>query len=89
MEITKQDLERIYQKFVSDPDWKIVERLLEQFMEPLKYVDTIDTKGKTADEVFAQVEGRKIAIDSLNNFLSEVRLLKTTVTKNTGNSNYK
>jgi hypothetical protein len=89
MQISKQDLERIHQKFVSDPDWRIIEQLLEQFMEPLKYVDNIDTKGKTADEVFALVEGRKLAIDSLNNFLSEIRLLKTAVTKQTEKSNFR
>ncbi len=89
MQISKQDLERVHQKFVSDPDWKIVEQLLEQFMEPLKYVDTIDTKGKTADEVFALVEGRKLAIDSLNNFLSEIRLLKTSVNKMNESSNFR
>jgi hypothetical protein len=89
MEITKSDLERIHQKFVSDPDWRIVELLLEQFMEPLKGINNIDTKGKTADEVFALVEGRKIAIDALNNFLSEIRLLKTSVTKQTEKATYK
>jgi len=89
MQISKQDLERIHQKFVSDPDWRIVEQLLEQFMEPLKYVDNIDTKGKTADEVFALVEGRKLAIDALNNFISEIRLLKTTVTKQTGKNSFR
>jgi hypothetical protein len=89
MQISKQDLERIHQKFVSDPDWRIVEQLLEQFVEPLKYVDNIDTKGKTADEVFALVEGRKLAIESLNNFLSEIRLLKTAVTKSTEKTSFK
>ena len=89
MEITKQDLQRIHQKFISDPDWKIVEALLEQFIEPLKSVDTIKTEGKTADEVFALVEGRKIAIDSLNSFLSEVRLLKTSVTKTEQKNSFK
>ncbi len=89
MQISKQDLERIHQKFVSDPDWRIVEQLLEQFMEPLKYVDNIDTKGKTADEVFALVEGRKLAIESLNNFLSEIRLLKTAVTKHAEKTSFK
>jgi len=89
MQITKQDLERIHQKFVSDPDWRIVEQLLEQFIEPLKSINNIDTKGKTADEVFALVEGRKIAIDSLNNFLSEIRLLKTAVTKHAEKNSFR
>lgn len=89
MQITKQDLERIHEKFISDPDWKIVESLIEQFIEPLKSIDTIDTKGKTADEVFALVEGRKIAYESLNNFVNELRLVKTGVTKKAQDSNWK
>lgn len=88
MEITKQDLERIYQKFVSDPDWKIVEALLNQYLEPLKSIDAIDTKGKTSDEVFAELRGRQLTSDALNNFLSEVKLLKSSVNKNAENSRF-
>lgn len=88
MEITKQDLERIQQKFISDPDWKIVEALLNQFLEPLKSIDSIDTKGKSSDEVFAELKGRQITIEALSNFLAEVKLLKISVTKNTENSRF-
>jgi deoxyhypusine synthase len=89
MEITKQDLQRIHQKFVSDPDWKIVEALLNQFLEPLLDIRSIETKGKTSDEVFAELMGRKLTADALSNFLSEVRLLKTSVTKQTENNSFK
>lgn len=89
MEITKQDLQRIHEKFVSDPDWKIVEALLNQFLEPLLDIRSIETKGKTSDEVFAELMGRKLTADALSNFLSEVRLLKTSVTKQTGNQSFK
>lgn len=89
MEITKQDLQRIHEKFVSDPDWKIVEELLNQFLEPLLDIRSIETKGKTSDEVFAELMGRKLTADALSNFLSEVRLLKTSVTKQTGNQSFK
>lgn len=89
MEITKQDLQRIHQKFISDPDWKIVEALLNQFLEPLKSIDSIETKGKTSDEVFAELKGRQLTIEALSNFLSEVRLIKTSVTKQTDNQNFK
>lgn len=89
MEITKADLKRVHDKFISDPDWRIVETLIEQFIEPLKRIDTIDTKGKTADEVFATVEGRKISVESMENFLNELRLVKTGVTKTAEESPYK
>jgi len=89
MEITKADLKRIHEKFISDPDWKIVEALIEQFIEPLKSIDAIDTKGKTADEVFANVEGRKIAYSSLRDFLNEIRMIKTGVTKLNEGSNFR
>lgn len=89
MEISKQDLERIYEKFVSDPDWKIVEALLEQFIEPLKSIDSIDTTGKTSDEVFAELKGNQTTYRVLANFLSETRLLKTSVTKKTEKQDYR
>lgn len=89
MEISKQDLQRIHQKFVSDPDWKIVEALLNQFLEPLLDIRSIETVGKTSDEVFAELMGRKLTADALSNFLSEVRLLKTSVTKQTENPSFK
>lgn len=85
MEITKQDLQRIHQKFLSDPDWRIVEELLNQFLEPLKSIDSIDTKGKTSDEVFAELRGRQLTSDALRNFLSETNLIKSSVKKNTEN----
>lgn len=89
MEISKQDLQRIHEKFVSDPDWKVVEALLNQFLEPLLDIRSIETKGKTSDEVFAELMGRKLTADALSNFLSEVRLLKTSVTKQTENQSFK
>lgn len=89
MEISKQDLQRIHEKFVQDPDWKIVEALLNQFLEPLLDIRSIETKGKTSDEVFAELMGRKLTADALSNFLSEVRLLKTSVTKQNESSNFR
>lgn len=89
MEITNQDLQRIHEKFVSDPDWKIVEALIEQFIEPLKSIDSIDTEGKTADEVFAELKGNQTTYRVMNDFLNEVRLLKNGVNKRAENQNYK
>lgn len=88
MQISKQDLERIHEKFISDPDWKIVEALLEQFIEPLKSIESIDTKGKTSDEVFAELKGNQTTYEALSNFLNETKLLKTSVTKKTQNQDY-
>lgn len=88
MEITKADLKRIHDKFITDPDWKIVESLIEQFIEPLKSIDTIETSGKNADEVFAMVQGRKIAYESLRKFVDELRLVKIGVTKSDTKDSY-
>lgn len=89
MQISKQDLQRIHEKFISDPDWRIVETLIEQFIEPLKSIETLETEGKTADQVFAQLEGRKISVNAMSSFLNELRLVKTGVTKSQQNSSYK
>lgn len=89
MEISKQDLQRIHEKFISDPDWKIVEQLIEQFIEPLKSIDSINTEGKTSDEVFAELKGNQTTYRVLNDFLNELRLVKTGVTKSAENQNYR
>lgn len=89
MQITKQDLQRIQEKFVSDPDWKIVEELLNQFIEPLKSIDSIDTEGKTSDEVFAELKGNQTTYRVLSDFLNETKLLKNAVTKQTEKQDYR
>jgi len=79
-EVTKEDLKKIYDKFITDPDWKIVEELILQFVEPLKSIDSIETQGKTADEVFAQLKGQQVAYEKLTSFLAETKLIETAVT---------
>lgn len=74
--VKKEDLDLIYDKFITDPDWKIVTTLIEQFIEPLKSIESIDTEGKTSDEVFAQLKGQKTAIDAMEKFLDETRLIQ-------------
>lgn len=83
--ITKEDLERIHDKFITDPDWQVVVALIEQFIEPLKSIDSIDTTGKSADEVFAELKGQKIAYEKLRQFLDETKLIESAVTKPTEN----
>lgn len=89
MQITKQDLQRIQEKFISDPDWKIVEHLLNQFIEPLKHIDSIETEGKTSDEVFAELKGNQTTYRVLSDFLNETKLLKNAVIKQTEKQDYR
>ena len=89
MEISQQEKRAIYNKFVSDPDWQIVDRVLRSYIDSLSSISTLETEGKTADEVFALVEGRKIAMKALSDFLSDMGILKVTVNKLNESSNFR
>lgn len=76
MKINNEKLAIIKQKFISDPDWSIIEEILTQRIQELDRLSSIDTKGKTADEVFAEVKGRQIIIHEERMFLEQMGLLK-------------
>lgn len=72
--MTPDEIKKIKEKFFSDPDWNLVEKIILSYIEPLKDILTVDIT-ENADTVKAQVAGRKIAYESLHKFLKESRLL--------------
>lgn len=60
-------------KFTGDPDWYLIEELLESYIEPLKRIDNIDTD-KPSEAVHAQITGRKEAVTQIEKFLNQTRL---------------
>lgn len=76
--MTDAELQKIKEKFVNDPDWVLVEKLLLSFIEPLRDMATIDLT-KRSDTIKAELWGRRKAWEMISNFLDHNKLLKHTV----------
>lgn len=66
---------RKLEKFIKDPDWNIMEELLQTYIAVHSQINNIDPK-KSSDEIAAEVRGRQIAIQSLASFLNETGVIK-------------
>lgn len=64
-----------FKKFFCDPDWPEVEKLLREYIEPLRDLSNIKTEVSN-DELASEVRGRQIAYERLNKFLEEVGMFK-------------
>jgi hypothetical protein len=62
-------------RFVQDPDWNIIENILWERIEPLRYIEDIDDK-QTGTDIKAQVKANKKVFNALYGFLKEVGMLK-------------
>jgi len=68
------DQKTITEKFFTDPDWQVVEALVESYLEELKDLGTVDTS-QPSDAIAAEVKGRQIARASMQKFLEGARIL--------------
>lgn len=69
-----EDLRKIQEKFFFDPDWKEIEKMILEYIEPLKDMGTVDTS-QPAEHVKAEIIGRTIAYDSLAKFLNDTKMV--------------
>jgi hypothetical protein len=67
-------LQELRKTFFEDPRWSGVEELIKEFINPLLDMSTVDTS-KDGDTVRAEIIGRKIAYETLNNFLNQVKIV--------------
>lgn len=67
-------MDTLTQKFFSDPDWSKIEEMLMTKIDALKDFESIDTN-QSAETVKAEVIGRRIAYNSLIDFLNETKLV--------------
>lgn len=67
-------MDTLTQKFFSDPDWSKIEDMLMGKIEELKNFDNIDTN-QSAETVKAEIIGRRIAYNSLIDFLNETKIV--------------
>jgi hypothetical protein len=61
-------------KFINDPDWKLMEEIIEGYIEPLRDVNTIKSD-LPAEEVKAEVKTRQRAYAQLRAFLEDAKVL--------------
>jgi len=67
--------EHLKNKFINDPDWKEIEKIIHSYIDPLLDIKTIDTK-KSGDEVKAELILRVLYYEQLNKFLVDCQLLQ-------------
>jgi hypothetical protein len=73
-------------KFFVDPDWKEVEKILMDYINPLIEMSDIDTK-QPAEHVKAEIIGRRLAYKQICSFLEQTGLVADT--KNYKQSTFK
>ncbi len=61
-------------KFVQDPDWKIIEQAVLEYIEPLKDLEHIDLSD-TATNIKAEIRVRKQMYNQLRAFLDDIGLV--------------
>jgi len=72
--MTNEELQKIANKFFNDPDWRIVENMINEYLEPLKDISSIDIS-KSNDEIATEVRGRQISVEQLGKFLQDSRIV--------------
>lgn len=68
------DLQKLNEKFFTDPDWAMMEELIRGYIDPLKSVGTIDPK-LSNDQIATEVRGRQIAYEQLDRFLTDTKII--------------
>lgn len=67
-------LKDLQESFFQDPRWLEMEDLILKYINPLLEMDTIDTS-QTAENVKAEIIGRKLAYKSLRDFLDSTKVV--------------
>ncbi len=69
----------VKERFQKDPEWHIVEETIFSFINPLLDMTTIDIT-QSAEQVKAEIIGRKLAFDSLEKFVRSSGIVRKEVT---------
>lgn len=68
------DLKKLRDKFFSDPDWKEMEELIQEYILPFRDVENI-VSNKTNDEIASEVRGRQLMVKQLDKFLADTGII--------------
>lgn len=77
------DLKKLQEKFFNDPDWGMMEALIESYIDPLRDMTTVDTT-QPGEHVKAEIIARNLAHDSLYKFLGDCKVVKGRILKEKG-----
>ena len=69
-------------KFFKDPDFHYVIEMLSKNTESISDISTIDLN-QSAETIKAQIAGRQEALKLVDNFIKDVEVYKTSITKST------
>ena len=75
MKLTNEQMNDVKTRFFADPQWVLVEQMIQDYLDPLQFVDTIPDD-LTNDQLAAEVRGRKLTIKQLNKFLVDSGIVK-------------
>ena len=73
--MTTEDLKKLKDKFFTDPDWRLMEELIREYIDPLSSSLNIDTRLNN-DQIATEVRGRQIAYGQLDRFLVDSGIAK-------------
>lgn len=62
-------------RFFSDPDWPLVESMLMEYVEPLRYASSVDLK-QDSHAVHAEIKANLAAYAAITGFLSDIGALR-------------
>lgn len=79
------DLKQLHERFFSDPMWPEMEELILEYLTPFRSNITIDTKGKSNDEIATEVKGRNLMIENLEKFLGDTKIIRRQITSDKPN----
>lgn len=69
------DIQKLKDKFFTDPDWSMMEELIRGYITPLESSLNIDPNWSN-DQIATEVRGRQLAYKSLDDFLTQSGVLK-------------
>lgn len=76
--MTKSERFEKIRGIVQHPDFSLIEDILREKVEKLMYIEDIDDK-QSGTDIKAQIKSNKRTLKALNDFLSEMGLLKKTI----------
>lgn len=74
------DLKQLRDRFFTDPMWKEMEELIEEYLAPMRDSDNIPDD-LSNDQIASEVRGRKLLTRSLDKFLADVGVISGRIRK--------
>lgn len=76
------DIQKLKDKFFTDPDWGMMEELIRTYITPLESCLNIDVTWSN-DQIATEVRGRQLAYKGMNDFLEGSQVLRPRIIKET------